>query len=463
MIRSHRITRFFVIAIALFFPRFENGRPLSPPLAIAQESDRPGVQAAPFHSEDIQAVAAARLAVRDHPASAQAFLALGTALIRVGDNDGALQAFERAASLDASDAQAWYLKGLIEARKNMWAPASRDFSQAVMARPAFVEARIELGDMLRRRGDFNGAASELNRAIELKPEAPLALYDLGLVRLAQGNLAEAEEGFRRAMVFLSPFPQGEQSLGDVLLLRRDYAGAASCYRQVLARQAENLEAANGLAVALSHLGDPTLAAEASKAAQTLAVQKLQRQRAEIDNARALDLWHAGQNAEALAAFSRSLADDPDFADAHYHLGCFLWQQADESGAIRQYRAALAARPRYPEAFNTLGEAFLTLGQTDRAVQAFREALNLRLGFAPAHLNLGKALEKLGSSQEALEQLEEAIVLAPQTAAPHIELGLFFARSDGTLSPRARTEINEGLRIDPSSRTMIPEGLLDRLP
>jgi tetratricopeptide (TPR) repeat protein len=218
-----------------------------------------------------------------------------------------------------------------------------------------------------------------------------------------------------------------------------------------------------LAVALSHLGDRSLAAAAFEKAHKLAQQKIQRQRAEIANAKALNLWQAGDMDGALAAFNQALSDDPEFAEAHYNLGRLLWKLGKANEAAAQYKSALAYRPGYPEALNELGEVYLALGQTDQAGQLFRTAVMTRFAFAPAHLSLGRALNKQGRRDEAEEQFQETILLAPQNAAAHIELGLAFAQTDGALSPRARSELAEGLRLDPSLRGLIPEQMAGRLP
>ena len=416
---------------------------------------------APTH--ELEALAEARREVQNNPESAKALFSLAVALIRLGDNDGALECLERCVRLDSSDAQAWYLKGLMEARKNMWVPAGQDFRQSVKARPAFAEARIELGDMLRRTGDFDGAASELERAIELKPQAPLAIYDLGLVQLALGNVAEAKKDIQRAIEMQPAFPEARQSLGEILILEHDWAGAAAAYKQVLADRPDSLQSANGLAVALSHLGDRSLAAAAFEKAHKLSRQMIQRQRAEIANAKALNLWQAGDTDGAFAVFNQALSYDPEFAEAHYSLGRLLWKLGKADEATAQYKSALDYRPRYPEALNELGEAYLALGQTDLAVRQFRTALMVRFALAPAHLNLGRALNKQGRRDEAEEQFQETILLAPQNADAHIELGLAFAQTDGALSPRARAELAEGLRLDPSLRSLIPEQMAGQLP
>ena len=412
---------------------------------------------------NVESVADARRAVEENPASSKAYLSLGIALVKIGDDDGALQAFESAVHFDSSEEQAWYLKGLIEARRTMWAAAAQDFRQAVESRESFVDARIELGDMLRRTGDFDGAAAELSRAVKMNSRIPLGHYNLGLVEMQEGKFKTAEQEFRKALALQKDFPEAQQSLGQSMLLEHDWAGAAAVFEPAVAAQPDSLELANEYAVALSHLEDRKPAAAAAFAkAQELARRNLRLQRAETENTEGLHFWQAGDAASALAAFKQAVKDAPEYAEAHYNLGRFQLEHQNLSGAVEQYKAAIGCRKRFPEALNNLGEAYLRLGESERAIQSFQAALDIRPGFVAAHFNLGMALNEQGMRKEAEKQFRQTLVLAPQTAAAHIELGLLFSKNDGALSSRARKELREGLRLDPKLSRLIPEDIRAQL-
>ena len=51
---------------------------------------------------------------------------------------------------------------------------------------------------------------------------------------------------------------------------------------------------------------------------------------------------------------------------------------------------------------------------------------------------------------------------PQMAAAHIELGLLLASKAGGLSPDARYELSEGLRLDARLRSLVPDTFLEGL-
>lgn len=407
-------------------------------------------------------VAAAREAVKRNPTSGKAYLSLAEALLVTGDEDEALDALKSAVQLDPRQADAWYLKGLIEARRTMWAAARQDFAQAVQARPSFVSARVELGDMLRRTGRFEDSANELTLVLKKNSKNALAHYNLGLVELQQGKMADAEQEFRKALAFQKNFPEARTSLAETLLVENEWAAAAPIFQEAIADNRDSLELANGLALALSHLGDSARAAAAFKRAHAIAVQHTLMQRARTENTLGLHHMQTGNTAEALAAFQQALKDAPDFAAAHYNLGRLELEEGHTNAAIAELKTALGLQKNYLEALNSLGEAYLRSGQRDLAVQSFEDALRIQPGFVTARFNLAMVKIEQGMKNDAEHQLKEVIFLAPGTAAAHIELGLLFAQHDGGLSPRARKELSEGLRLDPRLTNLIPEALRSKM-
>ena len=70
-----------------------------------------------------------------------------------------------------------------------------------------------------------------------------------------------------------------------------------------------------------------------------------------------------------------------------------------------------------------------------------------------------ALAKNGDEARAEAEFRRTLLLDPEMAAAHIELGLLLALKAGGVSGQARSELNEGLRLDSRLRSLIPENLL----
>jgi hypothetical protein len=79
-------------------------------------------------------------------------------------------------------------------------------------------------------GDFNGAASSLERAQRIAPREPQVLYRLAQVRLSQGDAAQAEQLARRALTYANGRPDLQAELWNTIAQARekqgDSAGAA---------------------------------------------------------------------------------------------------------------------------------------------------------------------------------------------------------------------------------------------
>jgi hypothetical protein len=79
-------------------------------------------------------------------------------------------------------------------------------------------------------GDFNGAASSLERAQRIAPREPQVLFRLAQVRLSQGDAAQSEQLARRALTYANGRPDLQAQLWSTIAQARekqgDSAGAA---------------------------------------------------------------------------------------------------------------------------------------------------------------------------------------------------------------------------------------------
>jgi tetratricopeptide (TPR) repeat protein len=110
--------------------------------------------------------------------------------------------------------------------------------------------------------------------------------------------------------------------------------------------------------------------------------------------------------EAYAAYTRALALDPDFAEAHVNLGRLLQLTGRTTEAVEHYRRSLEAGRNDPTAAFNLGTALEELGQWVDAIAAYRRALRADQQFADAHFNLARLYEQVGLPAEAIRHLRE---------------------------------------------------------
>ncbi|QLF95012.1 tetratricopeptide repeat protein [Pseudomonas sp. ABC1] len=93
-----------------------------------------------------------------------------------------------------------------------------------------VLALLTTAQQLQNNGDFNGAASSLERAQRIAPREPQVLYRLAQVRLERGDAVQSEQLARRALSYAGDRPALQASLWELIAQSRqrqgDAAGAA---------------------------------------------------------------------------------------------------------------------------------------------------------------------------------------------------------------------------------------------
>jgi tetratricopeptide (TPR) repeat protein len=133
------------------------------------------------------------------------------------------------------------------------------------------------------------------------------------------------------------------------------------------------------------------------------------------------LQHAGQPADAVAAYERALALNRDLTEAHYNLGCLWLEQNKPDAAKTEFVAYALRRNNAPEGWLKLGSAQLRSGETIPAEKSFSTALSLNTSNAEAFNGLGLARVQRGRPQEAIKFFAAAIQLHPDYAPAILNL------------------------------------------
>jgi tetratricopeptide (TPR) repeat protein len=108
--------------------------------------------------------------------------------------------------------------------------------------------------------------------------------------------------------------------------------------------------------------------------------------------------------EAVAAYERALALDPDHVGASVNLGRLRHLSGDPAQAVILYERALGVSPDDPTALFNLGIAFEDLERFGEALACYERAVASDPGLADAHFNAARLCERRGDQLGAMRHM-----------------------------------------------------------
>jgi tetratricopeptide (TPR) repeat protein len=165
--------------------------------------------------------------------------------------------------------------------------------------------------------------------------------------------------------------------------------------------------------------------------------------------------------EGYELIEKSVAINPDNAEARDNLGYALQQQGKLAEALAQHDAAIRLLPTFGDAHNNRGAALQKLGRLPDAEQAFREAVRLQPASTTAHENLGAVLQRMGRWSEAADAYRLALRTAPASERTANGLGYVLLRLGRAEEARQHLEVARRLApTDASVHFNLGNALLD---
>lgn len=236
--------------------------------------------------------------------------------------------------------------------------------------PLHAPAMLMAGRAARASGDNIEAASWFRRAWQASPGKPEALFCLGAAQLACGD-AGAQATLENAWRLFPGYCEGWNELGMALRKAAQLEAAALAFARAADGSTDPAHSFNHGAVlkALGRHGEAiaafrkALAIEPDHAAAMLALAQC--------------LRIMGEGPEARRLLQRLAIVQPGNGQALFALGLVCDDMHDLPGTLAAYRACLALQPEWPEALVNLGMALQQAGELELAVQSYRAAVRVR--------------------------------------------------------------------------------------
>ncbi len=226
---------------------------------------------------------------------------------------------------------------------------------------------------LHQAGDLDTAERLYQELLQSFPDSPDVWHMFGLLQYHRGQTFAAIGWMRRAQQRLPEHPFLLSNLGAVLAAQNMLSDAEQCFRQAIALEPLNLDAATNL-------------------------ERLLRGQGRLDEVQSL-----------LEDFCRRA---PDNAPLWFQLGNFNLERHRYLDARRCLQRAVELDPRTALYWNALGVAHEELRDPSAAESCYRRALANDPNFAPACSNLARWYQQQGRLDDAAEWFDRCVTLAP---------------------------------------------------
>jgi protein O-GlcNAc transferase len=251
---------------------------------------------------------------------------------RAGQLGLAASHYQRAATLDPNNPNAWHLLGVTALQADNLPLAVEHFGRCIETAPDFAEAHNNLGVALRRMGQHEDSIAAFRGALNARERYIEAALNLGLAHESAGQPAQAERAYGQALQWRPEDFNAASNLGN-LLRRVGRLDDALPWLELARRlQPDSAQANGNLALLLTDLGRFREAVQLAQAA------------AEIESDKP-EWWGALGVAErlqrniapAIAALRKAVDLSPDDEGSLSELSLAM----GEAGAIDESRAILA--------------------------------------------------------------------------------------------------------------------------
>lgn len=330
------------------------------------------------------------------------------------------------------DVEARVKLGVIRQRLGQYAEAEACGRRAVMLAPNLAVARHTLAVALQCQGKVEEAVAGYREAIRLQPDYPDAHYLLGNALMETGGLHEAEAHLRRAISLRPDFFGALSDLGAILLMMGRVDEAPAILQRALALRPESPEALANLASLLER-------DERVEEALALYRRALRAQPDSLDvlAKQAELLEKTGRLAEAADAIERGLAREPGHPVLNLVAARLDRREGRYAGAAARLEAALSRQMPQDASGNIhllLGQLYDRMGQTEKVLDHLAEGKRRTASAAdPGGASRLRFMRKIDTAKTWLN--DRLIAAAGAHPASPVDMPVFligFPRSGTTL-------------------------------
>lgn len=248
-------------------------------------------------------------------------------------------------------------------------------------------------------------------AVQSNPANVRALNNLAVALQQSGRLAEAERHYLGALARKPDSASLHSSYASLLL-------AQGRTEMAIQHDLEAVWLAPDFAQARGNLGASLISAGRYEEAivQLREALRLDATLGRVHHNLALALVEKGRVTEALPHFPISLERQPGNAALHRRYGQALHAVGRRADALASLQTSLRFAPEQPDVHFLAGVILVEEGRLAESLRAMQAAAALNPDYYEARHNAALILEQLGRPAEALREIEEALRVRPDSAA-----------------------------------------------
>ena len=320
------------------------------------------------------------------------FDAAGKKALADRNYSAAIEAFRQAVAASPNDYGPHFNLGYAYTMASQFEDAAAEYQKVLDLHPGVYEAQVNLAASLLRLNRMADAETAYRAAIALKPESAAAEEGFGQALARQGRLADAEPHYRKATALDASYKDALLELGSLYEDHHQAPEAIAIFREF----PDNPAAQERMGALLLESGN---AAEAIPPLE-FALAKSPTPANRLELAQAYSKSQQVAKAEPLAALA--LASSPKDNGIRMFYGRLLRDQRKFPEAATQFKAAAAQDPQLAEAWSELAGVYLITGQYQEALTDFEHVRALHAETPGVLFFRATAHDHLHQAKEALD-------------------------------------------------------------
>ncbi len=323
------------------------------------------------------------------------WLNYGNQLWRLFKYDQAINAFNKAVSLNPNSYEAYYNGGLVLSDQNKDEQAVFAYIKATEINADFYPAWREMGDSFYDLKEYELALKAYNKAIDLNNKDHVLWWSKGSTLNDLKRYEEAIEAFDTS-INLKPHPFAYNNRGNAYYNLKEYEKAISDYKKAIEIDPNYAYAYNGRGNTYYDLKEYEKAISDYKKAI-----EIDPNYASAYNGRGATYDDLKEYEKAIDDYSKAIEIDPNDADAYYNRGITYKNLKEYEKAIDDYTKAIEIDPNDADAYYSRGITYDDLKEYEKAIDDYSKAIEIDPNYADAYYSRGLSYKQLGNKEKAL--------------------------------------------------------------